>query len=62
MHVPQKSLQIQVFNGMVQFYKCFIKNFASILAPITKLARRTIIFLWTKECKKAWEIIKQKIH
>jgi hypothetical protein len=41
MHVPTNSQQIQVFNGMAQFYKCFIKNFAFIMAPITKLMRKT---------------------
>ncbi len=35
MLVPQNSQQIQVFNGMVQFYKCFIKKFTTIMAPIT---------------------------
>jgi len=25
--------QIQVFNGMAQYYRCFIKNFAMIFGP-----------------------------
>lgn len=41
MYVPQNSLHIQIFNGMAQFYKCFIKNFATIMAPIVKLVRKT---------------------
>jgi hypothetical protein len=41
MHVPTNPQKIQVFNGMVQFYKCFIKNFASIMALITILMRKT---------------------
>jgi hypothetical protein len=28
---------IPIFNGMAQYYKCFIKDFAFIMAPITKL-------------------------
>jgi hypothetical protein len=28
MLVPTNPQWIQVFNGMVQFYRCFIKNFA----------------------------------
>jgi hypothetical protein len=33
---PPKNLQqIQVFNGMTHFYKCFIKIFVAIMAPIT---------------------------
>ncbi len=38
---PQK---IQVFNGMAKFYKCFIKNFAIIMAPITKLTKKKRLF------------------
>ncbi len=30
------------------------------MAPITKLTKKTKTFLWTKECQKAWELIKQK--
>jgi hypothetical protein len=30
------------------------------MAPITKLTRKTKTFLWIKECKKAWELIKYK--
>jgi Fe2+ transport system protein B len=52
--------QIQVFNGMAQFYRRFIKKFATIMAPITKLTKKTKTFLWIEECKKAWELIKYK--
>jgi hypothetical protein len=30
------------------------------MAPITELTRKIKFFLWTKECQKAWELIKQK--
>ncbi len=30
------------------------------MAPITKLTKKTQTFLWTKECQKAQELIKQK--
>jgi hypothetical protein len=30
------------------------------MAPIIKLTRKIETFLWTKECQKAWELIKQK--
>jgi Fe2+ transport system protein B len=51
---PLKNPQhIQVFNGMAQFYIRFIKNFATIMAPITKLTRIIKTFLCIKECHKA---------
>jgi hypothetical protein len=38
---PTNPHHIHVFKGMAQFYKCFIKNFAFIMTPITKLMRKT---------------------
>jgi hypothetical protein len=56
----KKTKDIQVFNGMAQYYQCFIKVFAIIMmAPITKLLRKTKKFEWITECQKAWEAIKQ---
>jgi len=48
--VPINPQQIHVFNGMAQFYKCVIKNFAFIMALITKLMKKTKPFIWTIEC------------
>ncbi len=42
---PKNPQQIQVFNRMAQFYRCFIKNFVAIMAPITKLTRKIKTFL-----------------
>ncbi len=42
MLVPCNSQQIQVFNGMAQFYKCFIKNLTTIMAPIMKFIRKIL--------------------
>jgi hypothetical protein len=52
--------EIQVFNGMAQFYRCFIKNFTLIMSPITKLLKKSKVFEWTKECQNAWEEIKNQ--
>ncbi len=55
----QKTLKnIHVFNGMAQFYQCFIKNFASVMALITKLLHKTKVFAWTIKCQEMWEAIK----
>ncbi len=54
--------QIWVFNGMAQFYRCFIKNFAFIMAPITKLMKKPKPVIWTTKCQKAWGSYKVEIH
>jgi len=45
---------------MAQFYNCFIINFASIMALITKLLRKTNVFEWTIEYQTTWENIKNQ--
>ncbi len=50
MLIPTNPKQIQVFNGMGQLNKCFIKYFAFIMAPITKLMKKTEPFIWTTKC------------
>jgi hypothetical protein len=35
--MPKTLKEIQVFNGMAKFYRCFIMNFAFVMAPITQL-------------------------
>jgi hypothetical protein len=30
------------------------------MAPITKMTKKTQTFIWTEECQKGWELIKQK--
>jgi hypothetical protein len=42
---PKIPQQIEIFNGMAQFYKCFIKTFVAIMAPIMKLTRKIETFL-----------------
>jgi hypothetical protein len=41
----QESTTYSSIHGMAQFYKCFIKNFVAIMAPIIKLTRKIEIFL-----------------
>jgi hypothetical protein len=45
---------------MAQFYKCFIKNFAFIMAPITKLMRKIEPFIWNTKCQETWDQVKHK--
>jgi hypothetical protein len=50
MPTPKMPKDIQAFNGMAQFYWCFIKNFAFIMAPIMKLLGKTKVFEGTIKC------------
>ncbi len=49
-----------MFNGMAQFYKCFIRIFAYIMARITKLLRKIEVFERTTESQTTQEDIKNR--
>jgi hypothetical protein len=61
MPIPKTLQEIQVFNIMAQFYICFIINFSSIMAPITKLLKKIEIIERTVECQIDYED-KKSIH
>jgi len=57
---PRTAHDVQVFNGLAQFNRCFIRNYAGIMEPITKLLRKSEEFVWTERCESAWQQIKQQ--
>jgi phosphotransferase system IIB component len=44
MIMPKTPKDIQVFIGMAEFYRYFMRNFASVMALITKLFRKVEVF------------------
>ena len=57
---PKNVKAIQTFNGLAQFNRCFIKDYAGIMEPITRLIRKGEVFDWTTECEKAYQYIKTR--
>ncbi|KAG2195271.1 hypothetical protein INT47_005046 [Mucor saturninus] len=55
--------EVRQFIGFAQFYKRFIKNFASIAAPLTDLTRgtgmKTRPIVWTDACQKSFDRLKE---
>jgi hypothetical protein len=50
MPAPRDVKGIQTLNGLAQFNRCFIKDYAGIMEP----------FMWGTECKDAYQIIKKR--
>jgi hypothetical protein len=49
MPIPINLHEIQVFNRMAQFYRCFIKKIVLIMSPITKLVKKFEVFEWIEK-------------
>jgi hypothetical protein len=57
--VPSSVLDIQVFLGLANFYRRFIKNFSQIIAPITRLLKKDVQFHWDRAADKAFQALKK---
>ena len=56
---PSTSVtQVLSFLGLVGYYRRFIKGFSKIVAPLNKLLEKNEPFVWTEECTKAYQELK----
>ena len=57
---PSTIHDIRTFHGLASFYRRFIQNFSSIIAPLTECMKGGR-FTWTSEAAKAFDILKAKV-
>ena len=59
---PDSRLSVQRFLGMVNYYRRFVPQMATLLAPLNALTGgKTKSFTWSKECQEAFEVTKEKL-
>ena len=58
---PTTPRQALVFISTVNYYGRFIKNFSEIAHPIRVVSRMKKGFVWTDECEKSFQILKQAL-
>ncbi|XP_020266326.1 uncharacterized protein LOC109841798 [Asparagus officinalis] len=52
--------EVRGFLGMARHYKKFIKDFAKIAGPLTRLTRKEVKFVWIQECQAVLDGLKKK--
>ena len=58
---PRSLRDARAFVGIVVYYRIFIKDFASIAAPIFRLFRKKVEFEWSPECGDAMVKLKDAL-
>ena len=55
---PKCVQEVQQFLGLANYYRRFIKNFATIAKPLHQTTERRKPFKWTAECEQAFNQLK----
>ena len=55
---PHSRRALQRFLGMIGYYRRFIKDYSSILAPLTDLLAKNTKWKWSEECEQAFTTVK----
>ena len=53
--------EIWSFLGLAGYYRRFIKGFSTIASPLTKLTRKEVKFIWSKECEESFQELKERL-
>ncbi|KAE8238369.1 hypothetical protein A4X06_0g8816, partial [Tilletia controversa] len=59
---PKCVRDIQVFLGMANFYRRFIKNFSTMAEPLTRLLTKSLPFAWGPEQDHSFSSLKQSFQ
>lgn len=58
---PKKVKDVRSFLGLAGYYRRFIKDFSKIASPMIDLTKKDEEFIWTEECEKAFNELKQRL-
>ncbi len=56
--IPKNADETKRFVAFANYYRKFIKNFAGISACLTRLSKKDVKFVWTSECQKSFETLR----
>lgn len=58
---PKTVLDIQVFLGLANFYRRFVKNYSKIASPLTALLKKNAKFVWSAAADAAFNDLKSRL-
>ncbi|KAF8083117.1 hypothetical protein N665_0791s0014 [Sinapis alba] len=58
---PTTLSETRSFLGLASFYRRFVPQFSSLMAPLTDCIKHEGSFVWTPEAAAAFDVIKNKL-
>jgi len=58
---PTNATEIKSFLGLAGYYRRFVKGFASMAHPMTKLTGKNVPFVWLLECEEGFVSLKEML-
>ncbi|GBM33314.1 Transposon Tf2-6 polyprotein [Araneus ventricosus] len=58
---PKNLKQVQMFLGMLNYFRGLIYDYAGIVEPLVKLTKKNTPFVWSIECENAFNTVQEII-
>ena len=58
---PTDLTSLRAALGLFSYYRKFVKHFSKTAGPMTELMKKDKKFIWSDECKEAFETLKKKL-
>lgn len=58
---PKNMFEIRNFLGLAAYYRRFVENFSRLAAPLRRLTRKGIKFIWDEACDSAFQELKKRL-
>ena len=58
---PTTVIEIISFLGLTGYYRRFVQDFSRIAAPITRLTRKNVKFVWSDACENSFQFMKERL-
>ena len=59
--IPTNVKEMRSFNGFSNYFRSFIPNYSLMMRPLYHLTRKKNPFIWTDECQRAFNAIREAI-